>query len=42
MKKKKFSKKDQKLREFLVKGGRGGAKTDFLVLIKKATQPFKG
>lgn len=38
MKKKKFSSKDKKLREFLVKGGREGSKKDFLTLLKRAVR----
>lgn len=34
VKKKKFSSKDQKLRDFLVKGGREGSKKDFLTLLE--------
>ncbi len=36
MKKKRFSPKDKKLRDFLVKGGREGAKKDFFTLLKRA------
>lgn len=36
MKKKKFSSKDKKLRDFLKKGGREGSKKDFLTLLKQA------
>ncbi len=34
---KRFSKKDQKLRDFLKKGGRENSKKDFLTLLKRAT-----
>ena len=34
--KKRFSPKDKKLRDFLVKGGREGSKKDFFTLLKRA------
>ena len=36
MKKKKFNKKDKKLRDFLAKGGREDSKKDFSRLLKRA------
>lgn len=38
MKSKKLLPKDKKLREFLKKGGRIGAKEDFLELLKRAAK----
>lgn len=38
MPKKKFSNKDKKFRDWLVKGGRDNSKRDFLALVKKAVQ----
>lgn len=38
MKNKKFSSKEKKLREFLIKGGREGSKQDFLTLLKRAVR----
>lgn len=39
MKKKKFSLKDKKLREWVMKSGREGAKKDFFTLLKRAVLP---
>ena len=38
-KKKKLQPKDKKLLEWVKKGGREGAKKDFLSLLKQAAQP---
>lgn len=41
MKKKKFSKSEQNLRNWLLKGGRKDSKKDFVTLLKRAIQPAK-
>lgn len=41
-KKKKLLEEDKQLLEFLKKGGKEGAKEDFISLLKKAAQPLKG
>ena len=41
MGKKKLLGKDKKLLEFVKKGGRAGAKKDFIRLLKKSAQPLK-
>ncbi len=40
-KKRQFSPKDKKVRDWLSKGGREDAKKDFLALLKRASQPSK-
>ena len=37
--KKKQTQKEEKIKEWLKKGGREGAKADFLTLLKKAVKP---
>jgi len=41
MGKKKLLEKDKKLLEFVKKGGRVGAKKDFVALLKKSAKPLK-
>lgn len=41
MGKKKLLEKDKKLIDYVKKGGRPGAKQDFLALLKKAAKPLK-
>ena len=41
MKKNKSTSNDKKLKEYLRKGGRNGAKENFFSLLKRSAQPLK-